>query len=134
MAKEQELSALQNAISRICQGTEIVGNVITPGDIRIDGLLDGNINTQGRIVIGATGKIFGKIICRNIDIWGGFEGKLSVGETLLLKESGTITGEIATTKLIVEPGAIFNGSCTMTKEKEEEKKTNGSANNTDNTK
>jgi len=129
MAKEQEQSVLQNTISRICQGTEIIGDVITSGDIRIDGLLKGNISTQGRIVIGATGKILGEITCRNIDIWGSFEGKLSVAETLLLKESGVITGDIITNKLIVEPCAIFNGSCTMGKNpKEPEKSTSEPAN------
>ena len=115
MGKEQEQTVLQNNINRICQGTEIVGNVMTPGDIRIDGVLKGNINAQGRIVIGATGFIKGEITCRNVDIWGAFEGKLVVSEALFLKSTGVVTGDIVTAKLIVEPNAIYNGACSMPK-------------------
>lgn len=123
MAKEQDQTTLQNNINRICQSTEIVGNIVTPSDIRIDGLLTGNISAQGRIVIGVTGKIEGEVLCKNIDIWGTFEGKIVVSESLFLKGTGIIKGDIITNKLIVEPGAIFDGTCSMsnvTKEKEQE--------------
>ena len=42
-----------------------------------------------------------------------FEEKLEVAELLVLKATAVIHGDIVTGKLVVEPGAIFNGTCKM---------------------
>jgi len=49
----------------------------------------------------------------NADIEGEVKGKLEVAELLVLKATAVINGDIVTGKLVVEPGAIFNGSCKM---------------------
>jgi len=102
-----------NSINIIGAGTQIIGEITSNGDIRIDGTLKGNITTKGKLVIGNSGVIIGDIFCKNSDISGKVEGKLSVAELLALKSTSNIQGNITTNKLAVEPGAMFTGTCNM---------------------
>lgn len=101
-------------INLISNGTEITGDIRSNGDIRVDGALKGSLTTKGKVVIGTTGKINGEVYCRNSEVSGTVEGKISVGQLLNLKSSSKITGDIETFKLSIEPGARFTGNCKMT--------------------
>lgn len=100
-------------INVIGQGTVIVGDVTTNGDIRIDGQVKGKLQSTGRVVVGATGTVEGEIECRNGDFSGTIVAKVKVAELLLLKATVKLTGDIVTSKLAVEPGALFTGHCSM---------------------
>lgn len=102
-----------NTINLISIGTDITGDIICNGDIRIDGSVTGTLNTKGKIVIGPTGKIKGEVICKNSEISGTIEGKVTVNQLLNLKSSCRILGDISTSKLSIEPGAKFSGNCKM---------------------
>ena len=65
MAKPHENSGIVNLIG---VGTNIVGEVNSSGDIRVDGTLSGAINTKGKVVIGSTGMVEGNINAANIGI------------------------------------------------------------------
>ena len=105
-------------INLISLGTEITGDVKSNGDIRIDGLLTGNLITKGKVVIGPTGKVKGEVFCKNSEVSGIVEGKISVGQLLTLKTSSKIVGDIITFKLSIEPGAKFTGNCKMSETEE----------------
>ena len=106
-----------NAISRISAGTVIKGEILSPGDIRVDGTFEGKIQSKGRVVIGETANVKGEIICENVDLWGIVEGDLFVKDTLALKEGCKMNGNINISRLAVELGATFNGTCrTITEE------------------
>jgi cytoskeletal protein CcmA (bactofilin family) len=111
MAKNNETEPA--AINLISNGTEISGDIKSGGDIRIDGSLTGNLNTKGKVVIGVTGRVNGEVICKNSEVSGCIEGKISVSQLLILKASSKILGDIATVKLSIEPGARFSGNCKM---------------------
>jgi cytoskeletal protein CcmA (bactofilin family) len=111
MAKYNETD--NSTINLISNGTDITGDIKSNGDIRIDGTLKGNLSTKGKVVIGPTGKVNGEVICKNSEVSGIVEGKITVGQLLNLKASSKILGDIATSKLSVEPGAIFSGNCKM---------------------
>ena len=99
--------------NRIEKNTKIKGDIISEADFRIDGKLDGNVKTSGKVVIGKGGYIHGKVECVNADIEGNFNGELLVSDLLSLKASAVIEGTVVVTKLSVEPGATFNASCSM---------------------
>jgi cytoskeletal protein CcmA (bactofilin family) len=101
------------SINLIGIGTQITGDILSAGDVRIDGTLLGDINLNGRLVIGPNGRIEGNVICQNADISGEIKGTLQVAEMLALKTSAKILGDIVTNKLSIEPGAVFTGSCNM---------------------
>jgi cytoskeletal protein CcmA (bactofilin family) len=100
-------------INLISNGTDITGDILSSGDIRIDGSVTGTLNIKGKVVIGPTGKIKGEVICKNSEISGVIEGKITVSQLLNLKSSCRILGDIATSKLSIEPGAKFSGNCKM---------------------
>lgn len=99
--------------NRIVEGTIITGDITSQADFRLDGELNGNFTSGGKIVIGPAGKVTGDIICKNADIEGRFKGRIEVEELLSLKSSAVIMGEVITGKLMVEPGAEFTATCSM---------------------
>jgi len=111
MAKNTESENL--SINLLGAGTDIKGDIKSNGDIRIDGTLVGSINSKGKVVIGATGRIEGEIFCQNADISGNIKANVTVAELLSVKATAKITGDIITSKLSVEPGATFTGTCSM---------------------
>ena len=111
MAKNNDIEPA--AINLISNGTDISGDIKSTGDIRIDGTLTGNLTTKGKVVIGVTGRVNGEVICKNSEVSGSVEGKISVSQLLILKTSSKILGDIATSKLSIEPGAKFTGNCKM---------------------
>jgi cytoskeletal protein CcmA (bactofilin family) len=78
----------------------------------------GNLNTRGKVFIGQTGKITGEIKCKNCEVEGVIDGKITVEELLSLRSMAKLYGEIRTGKLAIEPGAIFTGKCDMGGKKE----------------
>ncbi len=101
------------SINIISEGTKIKGDVISDGDIRIDGELMGNISAKSKLVIGPKGKIEGQIICNNIEISGYVKGKITASDLINMKSTSQIVGDIVAGKLSIEPGAMFSGSCMM---------------------
>jgi len=101
------------AVNMIGAGTIITGDIVSKGDIRIDGTLRGSVNTEGKIVLGREGMIEGDVICKDADISGTIKAKISVSQLLSLKTTAKLNGDIITNKLSIEPGAAFSGSCSM---------------------
>ena len=106
-------SYLNSSINLIGAGTVINGEVISNGDIRVDGTVIGSVSSKGKVVIGTTGNIEGEIVCQNADVSGKISGNISVAEILSLKASANLVGDIIASKLSIEPGANFMGSCSM---------------------
>ena len=98
-------------------GSKIVGTITADSDFRIDGLIEGDLQCSGKVVIGEGGKVKGTVNCANAEIMGMMEGKITCSQQLSLRESGRIQGDVHTKTLIVEPGAQFNGTCSMGAEK-----------------
>jgi cytoskeletal protein CcmA (bactofilin family) len=112
-AEKKQKQPIVSEINVIGKNTTIIGDIIAEGDFRIEGILEGNIKTLGKIVVGVSGKIKGKIECSEADIEGTFSGELIASNLLTLKASSIINGNVIISKLAVEPGAEFNATCTM---------------------
>ena len=114
MFNKSNNTTIDNAsINLIGNGTHITGDINSNGDVRIDGVLKGNISTVGKLVVGASGKIEGNVQCQNADVSGEIQGKITVSEMLSLKSSAKILGDIITGKIAIEPNANFTGTCNM---------------------
>lgn len=100
-------------INIITDGTRIKGDIIASGDFRLDGILEGNIQLNGKLVIGDSGVVNGNVLCQNANIIGTVNGNLSVKELLSLHTSARVRGDILINKLSIEPGAVFSGKCRM---------------------
>lgn len=111
MAKNTEMES--PSINLLGTGTVVKGNITSTGDIRIDGTLVGSIQSKGKVVVGPTGNVEGEIMCQNADISGNIKAHVSVAELLTLKSTSRLVGDVKTSKLAIEPGAMFTGSCKM---------------------
>ena len=116
--KQEQLSTgVLTGLSRISRGTTFTGDVSSDGDFRIDGTMNGNITTTGRIVVGSGAEVYGDVKCLAAEIEGVVEGKLDVEDVLSVKSTGVIRGELATSRIAVELGAVLDvQSCKMKKE------------------
>ena len=117
--QSQSSGTLYNALTA---GSKIIGTVIADSDIRIDGQLEGDLRCSGKVVIGEKGFLKGTIACQNAELLGKVEGKVEVHQTLAMRSTANMQGEVKTQTLIVEPNAVFNGSCVMAKPSAVEKK------------
>ena len=111
MAKTIESES--SPVNIITAGTKIKGDITATGDFRLDGTLEGNIQLNGKLVVGDTGVVKGNIMCQNANIIGAVDGNLSVKELLSLHATARISGDILINKLSIEPGAVFTGRCRM---------------------
>ena len=102
-----------NASTMIGAGTTITGDLLSNGDIRIDGILKGNLKGKSKIIIGADGVVEGNIEGLHADIMGHVTGTIKVQELLYLHGSTEVNGDIYAGKLQIEPTAVFNGKCNM---------------------
>jgi cytoskeletal protein CcmA (bactofilin family) len=112
--------------SKIDQNTTLEGSLNAKTDIRIDGIVKGNVQTTGKVILGKEGKVDGEVSCTNAEIEGHFKGKITVSGILSLKSNSNLEGEVLTHKLIVESGATFNAHCKMQTAVEGVKKLSGS--------
>jgi cytoskeletal protein CcmA (bactofilin family) len=112
MAKEStnNSGSIYNALT---YGSVITGNIVSDNDFRIDGEVQGDMHCKGKVVIGQTGKLKGTITCANAEIIGTVIGDIDVSETVTLRSTANFNGEIKTKVLVVEPNALFNGTCSM---------------------
>jgi cytoskeletal protein CcmA (bactofilin family) len=111
--KPKSLTDVLGKTNRIVEETILKGDIISQADFRLDGALIGNFSSNGKLVIGPAGSVKGEIICQNADIEGKFEGKIKVDDTLNIKATAIIIGDVTVGKLSVEPGAIFSATCIM---------------------
>lgn len=94
-------------------GVIISGNIESDGDIRIDGILKGNLSSRAKILLGPEAVVEGDIKANQADILGRVLGKVWVNDLLYLHGKATIEGNIHTSKLQIDATASFNGACHM---------------------
>ncbi len=106
-------SESSNALNSLVKGTVVEGSITSESDIRVDGTIKGTLTCKAKVIIGTSGFIDGEVRCQNAHIEGKFIGTLRVEELLSIKETAEVVGDVSTSKLLVQPGAIFNVTCNM---------------------
>ncbi|MDX1438563.1 MAG: polymer-forming cytoskeletal protein [Rubricoccaceae bacterium] len=93
--------------------TVIDGTVRSSGNVHISGTVKGNVDVQGRTVVMPGGTVEGEVVSTSAEIGGRVKGQVSVKERLVLKATAEVDGDLRTSKLVIEDGASFSGSCDM---------------------
>ncbi|MDD3205862.1 MAG: polymer-forming cytoskeletal protein [Lachnospiraceae bacterium] len=91
----------------------IEGTFTTKDTTRIDGIIKGNVETKGTLLVGKSGKIEGKIQAANIMIAGEVIGDLHITERIEATATSKIMGDIVAKSLSIDEKAKFEGRCTM---------------------
>ncbi len=97
----------------IGKGSVFDGNLKVQSTLRVDGKVKGNITTSDSLVVGKEGDIHGEVSVRNAIIGGKLKGKLSATGKVVLEANSVFSGELQTSKLVIDEGAIFEGTCAM---------------------
>jgi len=103
-------------LNLIATGTVFEGKLRTPGSIRIDGRVVGEVIATNNISIGGGGDIDGNVSAKNITIGGKVQGTIVAQEKLVFESKASVRGDIRAAKLVIDEGAIFDGKCNMTSE------------------
>src|SRR6185369_17336365 len=95
-------------------GTEVTGEANFKAMMRIDGHLSGRVSSSsGTLIVGANGKVDANIEVAVAVIHGTINGDIIATQRLELGRAAKVNGNIQTPSLIIEQGAVFEGSCKM---------------------
>ncbi len=97
----------------IGKGTSFEGNISVENSVRVDGRFKGNIKSTESIVVGKEGEIEGEITVKNAVVGGKITGKLLATGKVTLENTSSFQGELTATRLVIDEGAMLNGTCTM---------------------
>jgi cytoskeletal protein CcmA (bactofilin family) len=97
-------------------GTSIEGSLNVSSSIRVDGTIIGKITCSETLLVGKTGVVDASVRVKNATIGGKIQGDISAQEVVILEGKSTLIGDVTTKKLIIEEGAVFNGTCRMNEE------------------
>ncbi|MCR8558754.1 polymer-forming cytoskeletal protein [Mucilaginibacter sp. BJC16-A38] len=111
--KEKVSLDLQSISTLISEGSIFDGNLKAPSVARIDGQVTGDVMVDEGLILGEAGSIHGNVITKEMVVYGVVNGNIQTN-SLEIKASGKVTGEIRTQTLTVENGAVYNGSLSMT--------------------
>lgn len=114
-ARRRELSNLPDDwVGWLEAGVEVEGKLnVTGGLIRLNARVKGEVISSGAVVVHDQGEVEGVIHSRVVSITGKVKGAVHAQERLEIKENGSVTGNIYTPCLLVDPGGFFEGQCHM---------------------
>ncbi|MCH7711904.1 MAG: polymer-forming cytoskeletal protein [Proteobacteria bacterium] len=101
--KQQQVPTIISASLRI------VGNLISDGDVQVDGIIDGNVKSR-TLTIGESATINGEVEAETVRIHGSISGQIKA-KKVELGPTAKVVGDIIHSLLIVESGAYLEGSC-----------------------
>jgi len=94
-------------------GARLEGNVVSAGNLRIDGQVKGQINAEGDVSLSPQSQVEADIRAQNVSIAGRFKGSINVKGKAHLARGGRIDGDITSKTLVVEEGGVFHGQSIM---------------------
>lgn len=112
LASESASSGLaQGTTCVIAPGTRIEGKFSATEDVRLDGVIVGEVHCAKKMVMGQTGQVEGNIMTVDSAVRGKVKGEIKVSGTLHLHETASIDGTIIASKMVVDSGASYSGDC-----------------------
>ena len=98
----------------IDQGSEFEGKLSFRDTVRIDGRFRGEIASENTLIVGESGEIEATIRSNTVAISGSVEGDVHAARKVVLHKTARVNGNVSTPCLIVEEGAVINGTFKMT--------------------
>ena len=103
----------------IGKGSTICGNLRINGFVRLDGDIDGNLETDGNLIIGDNARIKGDVKAKSIIIGGIVVGNVIAQDSVKLLSSAAVLGDVISRKVQIEDSSMINGHCISIKEEEQ---------------
>ncbi len=106
-------AAMSNLTAFIDQGSDFEGKLTFKETVRIDGRFSGEISSENTLIVGESGDVEASIQSMNVVISGSVHGDVSATRQVLLHKTGRLQGNVKTPSLVMEEGAVLNGSIVM---------------------
>lgn len=103
-------------LNMISEETIVKGTINSKSDIRIAGTVEGEIICKGKVIISSPAQIEGNISSLDADIAGKVRGVIKITGKVILRQTAQLHGDVITKSLVIEEGALLNGSCRMSRE------------------
>jgi cytoskeletal protein CcmA (bactofilin family) len=104
-------------------GTTLTGEASFKGMLRVDGGLSGRVSSQdGTLIVSTNGRVDANVEVAVAQIYGTVNGDITASKRIEMGRVAKVTGNIQTPALVIENGAIFEGSCRMVQLKEQSEK------------
>ena len=103
----------ENIKTVLADDLEINGTIKFKSSLGIKGVFEGEIISEGLLIVGPTAKVTATITTKNVISYGDIKGDVTASEQVTLKDTAVHRGDIATPDIAVESGSFFNGSCIM---------------------
>lgn len=93
--------------------TSFNGHLQTDGNLRIEGLYEGVIETLGNIIIGQTARVKANIMAHSIQVWGTVAGRINASDRLEVLHTGRVFADVVVNTLLIDDGGVFRGECVI---------------------
>jgi cytoskeletal protein CcmA (bactofilin family) len=113
---DMSLGASQTGASLVAKDAVWEGKLICSGNVRVEGTLRGEIETQGTLFVAAEAQVDGTVRARNVTLAGEIKGDLHCDERLEVLPGGAARGEVDTGALVVHEGAFIDSRFQMRRE------------------
>lgn len=100
----------------IGHGSSIVGNVKVNGFVRVDGDIDGNLETDGNVIVGENARIRGTLSAKSVIMGGIILGDIKADLSVRLLSNSVVLGDIISHKVQIDDNVLFHGHCISIKE------------------
>jgi cytoskeletal protein CcmA (bactofilin family) len=97
--------------------SEIEGHCTFSGTVMLDAKLRGEITAKDTLIIGDHGVVEATIRAATLVVRGKVVGNVTASESVELKSSARVTGDVEAPVIVMEAGAVLDGRCRMTKDK-----------------
>lgn len=108
-------------VTIISSSVIIEGKLTSNGNVRLDGVVKGNVEAKGNLTVGETGNIQGDIHADSVTIGGKVEGIVNAKDKVTLEAKANLKGDLITKILVIEAGAVFEGRSSMGELKKSDK-------------
>src|SRR6476660_3570196 len=110
VSKETDQSAYNSAPNRISSGVSITGDVKFSSELVIDGEVEGNITSSGKLTIGTHATVIGDIRAGFVTIQGAVEGNDRAAERFAVRAGASLQGDIESPRLAMDESSSIVGS------------------------
>jgi cytoskeletal protein CcmA (bactofilin family) len=97
----------------VAEDLEIKGTVRFKSSVMLKGVFEGEIFSEGLLVVGPTARVTASINTKTLISHGSITGNVVAGEQIVLKNTAMHNGDLNSPFVMIENGAVFNGSCVM---------------------
>ncbi|HNR96511.1 MAG TPA: polymer-forming cytoskeletal protein [Anaerolineae bacterium] len=108
--KERTVVPFEGKIENIIgPKTHFKGHLVAEGNLRIDGLFEGTLETNGNVVVGESAKVAADIKANNVQVWGSVQGNVTATGRLEILPAGSVWGDVKVKSLLIDEGGSFHG-------------------------